>query len=733
MSGKLSKEKILALLDADGPLSASFKNFELRPEQKSMLSDVVDAYNNHQIALIEAGTGCGKSLAYLVPAILQASLYSERTVISTNTINLQEQLIHKDIPFLLKALKVDVKTALVKGMGNYLCLRKLDETWAEKYHLPVKEQEQMEQIHAESAQLKEGSRSELKHAIPHILWEKINAEHDTCTNTGCPHYSRCFFFQARKSASDALIIVANHHLLFSDLALRAESDNASLLPSYNRLILDEAHNIEDVATELFAAKVSRLGLLKNIGRLNTETGNGKTHGKLTLLKDKIQNCYSKGYPDAVQNLLTRLNLDIPNQRRDLLVHLHEAFQALHEVMQQKALSQADEKPDEVKWRLRQSLEEDAEASQQAVPKIRALISSLLKLHQTLQALEQDLKNLDNDRLNELTKGMRHEIAALSDRLQTAAKTIDTFTHSSISVQKVRWVELQPSKAFTNTHLIDADLDLSKLMQTQLFSKFATVVLASATLTTNNSFQFVRERLGLNLYENKLLEKIYASPFNYRTQALFAIPTDIPSPQHHDFISHACYHISQAAYASRGGAFALFTSYGMLKTCYSELSSALTQAGFNLFKQGDEPRQTLLHKFSTTPRAILFGTDSFWEGVDVVGDALRCVILVKLPFKVPSEPIIQARLEALQAQGKDPFMDYTIPTAIVKFKQGFGRLIRHKLDYGSIICLDSRLLHKGYGKLFISSLPLCSELFVKGNEMKKGLEDFYKKAYAQKKS
>jgi len=295
----------------------------------------------------------------------------------------------------------------------------------------------------------------------------------------------------------------------------------------------------------------------------------------------------------------------------------------------------------------------------------------------------------------------------------------------VSIDSVRWIEMLKNH---NVELVEAELDLSQRFVDVVFSKFPTIVLCSATLTTNRSFEFIRNRLGLmpDKCGRTIQEHIYDSPFNYQKQALLAIPNDLPQPNHQKYEEMASKRIIELVRISRGNAFILFTSYQMLKNCYDQVAPQLHAERFNLLKQGDSSRKKLIEDFRTTDRSILFGTDSFWEGVDVVGDALRCVIIAKLPFKVPSEPIIQGRSERISAKGGDPFMDYMLPMAIVKFKQGFGRLIRNKTDRGCVICLDGRILNKGYGRLFLNSLPNCQEAFTNSQAIKARMQEFYKK-------
>jgi ATP-dependent DNA helicase DinG len=284
---------------------------------------------------------------------------------------------------------------------------------------------------------------------------------------------------------------------------------------------------------------------------------------------------------------------------------------------------------------------------------------------------------------------------------------------------------------TNVNLVDAELDIAEALVEFLFKPFSSTILCSATLTTNKKFNFVRHRLGLTpqlLGQRVVTENVYESPFDYSKQAILVVPTDMPSPLEVGFLPAAMETIWDIVKASRGAAFVLFTSYSMLKQCYEKMATQFKEQRFTLLKQGDDNRQSLLQKFKTTPRAVLFGTDSFWEGVDVSGEALRCVIIVKLPFKVPTEPITQARTEAISAKGQDPFFEYSLPNAIVKFKQGFGRLIRHRKDRGCIVCLDSRLITKRYGQQFLNSLPTCQQLRIKRANIVEEMTSFFKKTH-----
>ncbi len=730
----LNVEAALEILGEDGPLSKSLKGFESRREQKEMMRNVLDAYNGNQVALIEAGTGTGKSLAYLIPAMLWAAETSERTVISTNTITLQEQLLNKDIPLIDKALNLKSKAVLVKGMHNYVCMRKFDEAQHELQLMSPQEADEMQKIDVWKESTQDGSRSSLPFSPLPSVWEKVSAENDTCNRNACPYFQQCHFFKARRQANEAQILIVNHHLLFADLVVRADTENfkdQAILPNYTRIILDEAHNIEDIATDYFASRVSQFDLIRLTARLAAEK-KGESHGKLPMLKEKIVGHYRKEFSNDVTSILGRLNVDLPGLRRDLLQQSHETFSAFFEFTQSCQLSSTDEHVQaESKLRILPHHHKLIDWKERLIPLSQSLSGSIQRYAVSLNAVINDLKQLKNPVLDELIKGICFEITALSERLAGTCAVIERFTAAVIPPEKVRWIELQHFKTMINTALVDADLDISKILVEHLFSKFSTIILCSATLTTNKQFQFIRTRLGLTperFPKRAIREYIYNSPFDFQKQALMAIPTDIPSPTDPSFISEATEKIWQIIQTCRGNAFVLFTSYSMLKTCFAKLEVRMKENRFNALKQGDFDRQVLLNKFKATNYSVLFGTDSFWEGVDVAGEALRCVIIVKLPFKVPSDPLIQARSEAISLKGGDPFMDYSLPQAIVKFKQGFGRLIRNRRDRGCIVCLDTRILTKRYGKLFLSSLPNCQQVFAPDKEIQIQIKEFYRKTH-----
>lgn len=730
----MDSERILKTIDADGLLSRMIKGFEARPQQRTMMANVIDAYNNNRITLIEAGTGTGKSLAYLIPALSWAFFRKERTVISTNTINLQEQLINKDIPDLVKALNLKLKAVLVKGMNNYICKRKLHDAAQELKLFPSEESAEIEKIAAWSNSTIEGTRSGLPFMPSQAAWEQVSAESESCSHNQCPHFQDCFFFNARREAQDAQILVVNHHLLLTDISKRGEFDkyeDPCILPAYKRIIIDEAHHLEELATEHFAMRLHRLELNRVMGRLASEK-QGLQQGKLPMLKSKIQNGI-KGKPSSdILRLIDMLTIELPALRHRLQDATNNAFDSLSDFVDVlKNPSDSDDGTPEKKLRLLEEHQQHQKWLHEVHPQTSILIESIKEYRQALISMEATLKVGDDDRLLEQTKSIRIDILGLGLRLESFMGVLTHFLSTIEGKSKVRWIETQQHKLLNNVHLVDADLDVAKSLVNNLFSKFPTIILCSATLAANKEFQFVRKRLGLTaelLPDKVISEHLYESPFNYKQQALLAVPTDIPHPTHPDFNAVAFESIWKAVQACQGQAFVLFTSYTMLKQCHEALAKRFAEHRYPLFKQGDDSRQTLLRKFRSTERAVLFGTDSFWEGVDVAGDALRCVVIVKLPFKVPTEPIIQARTEAIFVNGGNPFIEYSVPQAVVKFKQGFGRLIRNKWDRGCIVCLDTRLVTKQYGSYFLNSLPDCEKVFMKGELLWEKMAEFYRKTY-----
>ncbi|MCB1180953.1 MAG: DEAD/DEAH box helicase [Chlamydiia bacterium] len=701
-------EEMTSLLEPNGVLFRTLKGYEKRPMQVEMLRSVATAFHHNQIALIEAGTGIGKSIAYLIPAILWAAETGEKTIISSATIALQQQLIEKDLPTLLTALDLDLKVVLVKGMHNYLCLKKLKDTHLETEDLSYEDRENLFKIEKFTSQMIEGSRHELPFKLTQRLWEKIMAESDSCNHVKCPHYKECFFFASKKKAEEAHLLIANHHLLFADLSIRSLTQNheeTCVIPFYRKIILDEAHHIEDIATEYFAKKVSRLGLAQILGRLISDRGGGK----LLMLKKKIEQLYPKG-GEQIEAILSQITLDLSAQKRGLMIHIEKLFTAIADFF-------SDQTEEEV--RIRSKHLEQPFWIQHIQPLAQKVLDNSQKFVVSIQALCEKIELLNDFTLAKGTEGIRNDLNGISSSIPPLFNILHEFLFTPEEISKVKWIETKGM----NVSLTIADLEVAPILKEHLFDLYPTVTLCSATLATDHSFTFIKKRLGISEREH-IIERIYPSPFDFEKQALLAVPTDLPLPNHPDFLRKATELIRQAIEASDGGAFILFTSYLMLKTALNLLYFSLEAKGYSLFIQGEGSRHALLESFRKSKKGILFGTDTFWEGVDVVGDALRCVILAKLPFRVPTEPLMQARAEAIAEKGGNPFFDYALPQAVMKFKQGFGRLIRNQRDRGCVLCLDTRLVNKEYGQLFFKSLPNVATVFDSASKLPMRLQAFY---------
>jgi ATP-dependent DNA helicase DinG len=732
----LNVESVLNVLKPEGPLSICLKGFEPRPAQLAMLRNVLEAFNQKKICLIEAGTGTGKSLAYLLPALLWAAECKERTVISTHTIPLQEQLLKKDIPMITQALRLDLQAVIVKGMQNYLCLKKFADMQFEQVYLSPKELQEWQKLVSWKEGTQEGSRSSIPFPLSNTVWEKVAAESDLCSKSQCPFYTQCHFFKARQQMQHAQLLIVNHHLLFTDLVQRAQSKDPNkeggLLPAYGRVVIDEAHHIEDIATEYFASNISQLHILRTMGRLSSEKS-GKVHGHLPQLREKIASNYSRGMDKSARSLHQKLSIDLPGLRNELIKEAHEAFDtfcSFVKSLKQNQPQQMEESADN-KMRLFPHHQKQDVWQTAVTASVKKLAASLISFATALTAVLQDLKLLKNPTLEDQTRATVFEINSLRTRLEEYALQLTNFLSDFSEADKVRWIQMQQLKTMIVTTLVDADLDISPFLIDYLFSKFATIVLCSATLTANRQFDFYKQRLGLShqkLAGKQIEMHTYASPFDFKKQQLFLDPTDIPEPTSPHFITSACEAIVQAVRMSQGNAFVLFTSNSMLNSMFECLEKRLVDLRLVPLRQGEEDRKQLLDKFKATERSVLFATSSFWEGIDVAGDALRCVIIVKLPFKVPSDPLIQARSEQIAKKGGEPFSEYLLPQAIVKFKQGCGRLIRAKSDRGCILCLDSRIRTKKYGKLFLDSLPDCETAFVTQAELPTVMKEFYRKTH-----
>lgn len=677
--------EIRRFFSPNGALGRAFAGYEQRDQQVRMSEAVAEALNQGGALIAEAGTGTGKGLAYLVPAALHAARRGERVVISTNTINLQDQLFFKDIPALQKVMsngasdKPPFTTALLKGRSNYLCLK--------RYHDLRRDQRLMSDdvrallkvqlwLHATES----GDRAELPlQEGENATWNKLSAAWDQCTGPRCSEFQRCFFFKARRQAEAAHLVIVNHALLMADLAV--END---VIPPYDYLIIDEAHNLEDVATDQLSFNVDREGLLSFLDDIFVEDQAQIVGGLLSELPNHFR-----------ESIATRIDIDradsIAAALRPAVARARDAvygcFNALIAFVRRDADLNAD-----TRLRITPALRRKP-AWAEVERAWESLSSALTAVGEGLGQLESLLIDLKDAELLEYD--------ALLLRVQ-ALKRYATEVRISIghiltggAEEKVTW--LTYDRVRDTLTLSAAPLSVAEILRTNLFERKTTTVLTSATLSVGGDFRFVRERIGLDDAEELMLD----SPFDYTRQALLYIPNDIPEPSQAGYQRAMEQAIIDLARATNGRMLVLFTAINALRQTYRAIQEPLEDAGIAVLGQGiDGSRRSLLERFKEFPGTVLLGTSSFWEGVDVVGDALSVLVIAKLPFSVPTDPIFAARSE----QFDDAFSQYAVPQSILRFKQGFGRLIRSKDDRGIVAVLDRRLLTKKYGQTFLESLP-----------------------------
>jgi len=715
------------VLGKDGVISKKLGSYELRPQQLDMALAIQKAIEENKHLIVEAGTGVGKSMAYLIPFIFWSVKNNNKVVISTHTKTLQEQLIKKDLPFLRNALKsvnvfadagddnshpengqedkFDFSYTLCVGGQNYLCLRRFHQAQSQNVFNTQKEFDEFQHIVQWEAHARRGLRSELDFEPSPAVWSKICRESDLCFGKQCSFKDDCYYNRARRKEYKAQILVTNHHLFFANLA-----SDGRVLPDFDAVVFDEAHTLEDIATSYF--------------------GIGISNSRIKYMLDSILN------PKTGKGLITRL-FDSSNAS-DLANQMGIISDC--EKLLKEAASANDLFFSEI-------IEKYGTGNKTARIREKSTINNYLSkplsnLFDLLESLSKQVKT-DEDRL---------EICAFANRCSDINNNIATIMNQDLK-EYVYWAEIERKKSryetfsdtlqLTNTlgslnhkqtrcSLLAAPINVAVEFEKQIFGKTRPVILTSATLSINGSFKYIKGRLGIPVSdktdtekpvitleqdgfdsritrEDDYCEKAIGSPFNFSENALIYVPDNIPDPnqQPEEFKDSVVKHIEGIITHSQGRAFILFTSFKMLNSVYEEIQDDLDE--FTLFRQGDKPRYQLIEEFKTSEKPVLFGTATFWQGVDVPGEALKCVIITKLPFAVPDDPIIEARMELLKSQNKNPFMFYQVPQAITLLRQGFGRLIRSTTDTGVVAILDPRIKSKFYGKYFLSSLPDCKKV------------------------
>jgi ATP-dependent DNA helicase DinG len=664
-----------ALLGPDGPLAALSEWYEPRPSQIAMLKMTAEVLNSGTLGAVEAGTGVGKSFAYLIPAFSWAAANRERVVISTATINLQQQIMEKDIPLVKKITGLNLKAVLVKGRRNYLCKKRLGEALSEVSLFP-EGMEDLLRVGEWGQSTPTGELSDLSFQPEEGVWSRVCSEPDICGHFRCIHFAECWVMKARKEAATAQILVANHHLFFADITFRMSGlgyDAAGILPPFKRVIFDEAHNVEKSATSFFSGNLNRFLLVKYLNRLYRNV-RGRQSGLLLQWKSWFP---EKTAVDEMMMMADELSR-LAGQLDDRILELLGSEGNADLTDMDKSLWQSRLAP----------LLGDIRA------RITAIISRLSELKEEL-----------NDEQKEDVMVMETGLA--SSRLGILGDFCDTFRAPERNRASVFWLErkyLSRGEVFGNLWI--TPLSVSDMMNEAVYEPCGGVVLTSATLTVNKSFRFWAERLGLPVNdESRFRSGIFPSPFDYRNRVLLAVPQDAPPPDNREgFLAYVTDFVKRAVLLSEGRALVLFTSYEMLKTVHEKVSLPFAEGGLSVFRQGDDDRHRLLESFKVADRNVLFATSSFWEGVDVPGDALKLVIICRLPFQVPTDPVVKARMKEIESRGGNSFKDLSLPEAVIRFKQGFGRLMRRQTDHGVVAVLDSRLVGKYYGKAFIDSLP-----------------------------
>ena len=674
----------------DGILAKEIKGFEYRQEQEEMAQYIQEAINEDRKIIVEAGTGTGKTLAYLIPSIKWAVTNKKKVIIATNTINLQEQLLLKDIPLAKSIIKDEFSYVLVKGRNNYVCKRLFNELALGKNidieTFSIEAREQIEYILKWGNKTKTGDKAELPFEVYPDVWELVQSTTELCLGKKCPYRKECFYMKTRMEKMEADILISNHHVFFADLNVRAETDFDSeylILPRYDMVIFDEAHNIESVARSYFSVEVSKISFTRLLNRIY-QRKNKKKKEKSALIR--------------VEDTIDEKNLEDSEQYIYLLNTLKEEISILQNI--------GDEYFDDIRKIYETNTEAPIKKSLNNFEMTKSrFLENLREKKDIFQSKLIDFSNLMmsfNNVIDE-EKDKNPEVINFNNHLKMFKAYIDSFKfiNSFEDDNYIYWLDINSKR--TNVVLTATPLNIAQKLSTVLFDNLDRLVFASATIVVNGSFDYFKKSLGLD--EEDCIEAIIKSPFDYNEQMSVYIPSDIQDSENiNAFVSDASRFILNILLKTNGKAFILFTSYTMLNQIYYSISKKLKDKGFEVFLHGDKPRSQLIKEFKEAENPILFGTTSFWEGVDVQGENLSNVIITKLPFLVPTDPVVSAISKKIEENGGNSFTDFQLPEAIIKFKQGVGRLIRKKTDSGNIFILDNRILKKRYGSLFINALP-----------------------------
>ena len=679
--GYVDPQSVARLLSAGSVLEKSVPAFQYRQQQAEMAEEVAGAFNDHKFLLVEAGTGTGKSLAYLVPALLWAAAGGPRVVISTGTINLQDQLWHKDLPQLLKCLGLGVRVALAKGRGNYLCLRRWEAALADG-PAPGQESRLFARVLVWISETRSGDRVELNLNLQEEeIWLSICAHSDHCLGAQCRHFARgCFVSRSRREAESAGLIITNHALLFSDLKA-----NNLILPAYGPLVIDEAHHLEDAATEHLGRQVSRRDLRR----------------WLTAVAKAVTRCWELVPPSEAGTWMDGL-VSLREDAGRLRLEAEGFFSLVRALVSGDREASGGEL---INYRIKDGCFGDNYGPLWAEYRnlaggLRTVLGRIRKIAGLLQAWTVE---------NDAWAGRLKDFFQLSSGGEEFVEGLE-FIFEGGDQSFVNWVSVSGQGDWYQVSLHASPVRVGEILYQKLFSAAGAVVLTSATLTVNGSFNFFSERVGIDRVDSaRVIKKQAESPFAYERQSLLCLVRDLPQQGlevERGYLEAVASAVRDLATVTGGKTLVLFTSHRVLREVHALVREDLEEEGIDLFGHNiDGNRSRLVEEFKLSRRAVLMGAASFWEGIDVPGDSLTCVVIVKLPFAAPSAPVLEARMEDLEMCGRSSFYEYYLPLAAIRFKQGFGRLIRTESDRGVVVVLDRRLLEKRYGRFFLGSLPV----------------------------
>lgn len=696
---KINEEDAGFYISNGGQLSKTSDFFEERPVQINLLKNIAKAFNENKIGVFEAGTGVGKSYSYLIPSVLWSLTNADKVVISTGTINLQQQLCEKDIPAVEKIIGKKINFVLMKGRQNYICRRRLMEA-SSVLDLFEGETEELKKIANWAENSPTGSKSELDFMPSENAWTKVNSESDACMGMRCPFHNECFVMKVRKEAAGANIIVVNHHLLFADIESRlngAGYEDAAVLPPYKHIVFDEAHGIENAATSFFSESLNRFKINKLIGQMyrkrkNSESGHLCTLAILSSNEEKASEAYE--ITSQIKNDL--LNVEIAAKdllNNDYTMRLFEG------------------------------------TARNFGPLLVALGNLAKSLGDFCAVVRLVMEGIDDD---DHDVPSYWEAKIILRRLDNYVLLMKNFGIWDEKREDVFWIQkkrLPPDMihdqgdaeyiTFTQT-----PLDISSLMNDGVYEQMSSVICTSATLKTGRDYNYWMKRTGINYAgTERILRGDFPSPFPYNKNMLFAVPNDAPLPDKMEYQQYVEMALPRLINAAEGRTLVLFTSYESLKSAHRTVCASLKGFTGRIMKQGDDDNSKLLDAFKKENESVLFATDSFWQGVDIPGESLSQVIIVKLPFTVPNDPVFVARSEAIEKRGGSSFMELSVPEAVIKFRQGIGRLIRRSDDKGVVVVLDRRIYEKRYGSIFVASMPECKKVYEPLNEITRRINNF----------